>query len=195
MGRSQAEIDMEEQRAKEFMEDRFGLIVDDLVDAGRLAFQSFFLDPRGEYRAYSVADAKVRSEGWVVRDGGFLAIVEDPAGIELGGDFAGLDLPPIPLGGIVLTGNYNIQTTNPEGFPKGEIIVSYRSGMPMVANAWGEFVINCQISLDDFADGENSGKAQGMALVLPAPEGAGLAMSWRNVLTIGGLIPEPPFLE
>lgn len=194
MGRTDAEIAEEARKAKDFMAERFGLDVDALVAAGRLAFFPFQIDPRGQYRAYTVAGAKVGSEGWIVRDGGFAAAVLDPNGIEMGGKFAGSGLV-IPETGMVLAGVYNIQVTNPAGKPKGEVLVHYRSGMPMIPNDFGEFVINCQISLDEFGgdpvDGARGGKAQGMGLVLVDGAVPEMTLSWRNVVTADGLIVEP----
>jgi hypothetical protein len=183
MGRDAAEVEAEAERAKTYFAGRFGLDVDALEAAGRMRFFSFFLDPRGEYRAYTIAGRRPPVEGWVIRDGGFVAEVLDPAGVELGGDFANSGLPPVPMGGLLVYGNYNILATNKSGKRKREIVIGYRSDMPMVANSWGELVINCQLSLDDFAYGIHGGKAQGMGLVNPTPNG--LALSWRNVLTIG----------
>ncbi len=183
MGRDADEVEAEAARAKAYFVDRFGIDVDAMVAAGRMRFFSFFLDPRGEYRAYTVAGRRAPAEGWVVRDGGFIAEVVDPAGIELGGDFANSGLPPLPFGGLMLFGNYNILATGKNGKRQREMVISYRSGMPMIANGWGEFVINCELSLNDFASGVHGGKAQGMGLVLPGP--GGLTLSWRNVLTMG----------
>lgn len=185
MGRTDAQIDLEGQRAKDYFYARFGLNVDALVADGRLAFDSFMIDPRGEYRAYTKSGAKAPSEGWVVRDGGFIATVLDPNGIELGGEFQGAGLPPISPGGLILFGNYNILETKPNGKHGQAFSISYRSDMPMITNDWGELIVNCQISLDEFASGSHSGKAQGMGLVFAGP--GGLTLSWRNVLTIGGL--------
>ena len=185
MGRSQAEVDVERQRAKDYFLTRFGVDVDTLEADQRIVFSSFFLDPRGEYRAYTAANEKAPSEGWVVRDGGFVLTVLDPNGIELGGEFEGLGLPPIPAGGLLLYGDYNILISK-QGKKKSRTkVISYRSDMPMVANLWGELVVNCQISPDSFATNQHAGKAQGMGLVIPGA--TGLTLSWRNVLTLGGL--------
>ena len=181
MGRSTQEIDAEAARAKSYFKARFGVDVDALVASGRVRFFSFFLDPRGEYRAYTIAGVRIPADGWVVRDGGFAVEVLDPLGIELGGEFVGSGLPPVPPGGLLVFGNYNILATN--GNRSREVTISYRAEMPMIANSWGELVVNCQLSSDDFADGTNDGKAQGMGLVSAGP--AGLTLSWRNVLTIG----------
>ena len=183
MGRSTDQIQLEEARAKSYFNARFGMDVDALVAAGRARFFSFFLDPRGEYRAYTMAGQRVPAEGWVVRDGGFAFEVLDPLGVELGGEFVGAGLPPIPPGGLLVFGHYNILATNPAGNRERTVVISYRSDMPMVPNSWGEFVINCQLSTNDFASGTNDGKAQGVGLVIPGA--TGLSLSWRNVLTIG----------
>ena len=68
--------------------------------------------------------------------------------------------------------------------PKGEIIVDYRSAMPMIASDFGEFVINCRISTDAFDYGGRDGKARGMGLLLLNETVTEFTLSWRNVLTI-----------
>lgn len=61
----------------------------------------------------------------------------------------------------------------------------------MIANDFGEFVVNCQIPTDAFDDGARDGKAQGMEPVLVDETSLEMTLSWLNVLTIGGIIPEP----
>ena len=68
--------------------------------------------------------------------------------------------------------------------PKGEIIVDYRSAMPMIASDFEEFVINCQISTDAFDCGGRDGKARGMGLVLLNVTFTEMTVSWLNVMTI-----------
>ncbi len=186
MGRDAAATAAEAQRAKDYFLTRFGVDVDDLVAQGRMSFDDFFLDPRGEYRAYTIAGAKIHPDGWVVRDGGFVATVLDPAGVTLQGEFAGQGLIA-PPGGLLVWGSYNILAAAPSGQPRGEVVIDYRSHMPMIANTWEELVVNCQLSLDGFASGERSGKAQGMGTVALTPDFSGVTLSWRNVLTVGGL--------
>lgn len=186
MGRNLAEIAIEKQRAKDYFYSRFGVDTDVLVSEGRVLFSSFFLDPRGEYRAYTVAGRKVHADGWVVRDGGFVLTVIDPAGVEISGEFAGQNLI-IPADGLLVFGSYNIQATNKKGKPKDEIVFDYRSEMPMIANAWGELVVNCQISTDHFSGELLGGKAQGMGTVTLSSDFSGLVLNWRNVLSLGGL--------
>jgi hypothetical protein len=182
MGRDATEIDQEAAKAKEYFLDRFGIDVDNPALAGRVDFSSFYLDPRANYRIYTMAGEKIPAHGWEIRDGGFVALVIDPEGVELGGEFTGSGLAIQP-GGMLVYGNYNIQKTNSHGKPKGEIVYSYRSDMPMIVNDWGELVVNCQISIDGFTDGEHDGKAQGMGLPL-VPDAHGFTLSWRNVLTL-----------
>ena len=177
---SQAEIDAEIAKAKACLLAGFGLDADDPANAGRLVFFSFMLDPRINYRACTAAGRKVPSQGRVVRDGGFGIRVIDPAGFEPGGEFAGQIAPP---GDLAIFGNYNIEVTAPDGRPKDEIVISYRSDTPMSANAWGELVINCQISDNGFADGSNNGKAQGMGLPLGPSPGGSFEPNRRKLLT------------
>ena len=186
MGMDAAAIANEEQRAKDYFASRFGIDVGDLVASGRATFSSFFLDPRGEYRLYTKANRKVSSEGWVVRDGGFALTFLDPNGVPLGGEFDGLGLV-VPADSLLVWGSYNVQSTNPNGKNKEAIIYDYRSEMPMIANDWGELVVNCQLSITDFASNEKDGKAQGMGTVSLSSDFSGLVLNWRNVLTIGGL--------
>ncbi|MBT8079527.1 MAG: hypothetical protein KJO31_13190 [Gammaproteobacteria bacterium] len=186
MGRDAAEIAVEAQRAKDYFLSRFGVDVDALVAAGRMDFFSFYLDPRGDYRMYTLAGTRVPSRGWEVRDGGFAAMVTDPNGVELSGEFQGQGLV-MPPEGLLVWGSYNVLATNARKKPITEIVIDYRSEMPMIGNNWGELVVNCQLSLDAFQDGELSGKAQGMGTVIPTSDFSGLRLNWRNVLTLGGL--------
>lgn len=180
MKRTQGEIDTEVARAKAYWLTRFGLDADAPANIGRLVFFSWSMDPRVNYRVYTIAGMKLPSEGWAVRDGGFALQVIDPNGIELGGDMTGQVAPP---GALLLYGNYNIQKTKADGTPDGEIVIAYRSDTPMITNNWNELTINCQLSTDGFADGTNSGKAQGMGLPLtPTPQGT-FETNWRSVLT------------
>lgn len=188
MGRDEYETEQESLKARSYFANRFGVDVDNPANVGKIQFFSFYLDPRGNYRVYSMAKEAVPPRGWEIRDGGFAAMVIDPDGFELGGDFAGSGLV-MPPEGMLVYGNYNI-LARPEK-PRAhrtirrnrQIIYSYRSDMPMITNDWGELVVNCQISVDGFLDGELDGKAQGMGLPL-VPDQSGFTLSWRNVLTI-----------
>ena len=116
MGWTPTEIQAEEFAARAFFRKRFGLDVEKLEADGRIRVQGVYTDPRIEYRLFHLAGQKVPSAGWEVHDGAYLAIVTDPAGIELGGELTGVH---VPAGGYFVYGLYNIQKTLPNGKPSG----------------------------------------------------------------------------
>jgi hypothetical protein len=179
MKRSATEVDIERQKAVDYWKLRFGVDVYDPDLSGRIDFLSMYIDPRGDYRVYTIANKRVPSEGFEIRDGGFVMMVTDPQGITLGGDFSGQLLA---AGSMLVYGNYNIAVTNKQGKIKNEMIIWYRSHSPMIANAWGELSINCQVSLDNWQS-DNTGSASGLGQpLLVSPENT-LDLSWRNVVT------------
>ena len=179
MGRNPTEIAEEEEAAATFFMTRFGLDIGELLGTGRISLQSFFLDPRAEYRMYHLAGHRVPSEGWVVRDGGLLLLVLDPGGIDLGGEQAG---GHAPAGSMLVFGNYNVQTTRPNGKPAGEIVIRYKSVKPVTPLADGSTHFACEVGNDKLG----SGLAQGLMANVSRPDGT-LKLNIRNVLTFPGL--------
>ncbi len=178
MGWDAAEIAAEEAAARLFFLERFGIDVDELVVSGRISYFPFTIDPRIEYRVYHLAGHRVPAGGWEVRDGGFLVVVVDPEGIELGGEFAG---ERAVAGSAMAIGAYNIQTTRPNGRPGEDIVIRYKTPRPSIP-VEGPIGFFCEIENDAWG----SGLAQGFLFHIPLPDGR-LQFNIRNVLTFPGL--------
>ena len=69
MGRDDQAIEAERDAADSYFQEMFG----DLYISGSL--KSFAVDPRDEYRAYYISGISVPPDGWIVRNGGFGAIL------------------------------------------------------------------------------------------------------------------------
>lgn len=178
MGWTAAEIVAEEAAAKLFFLERFGLDVDALIAEGRVDYIPFSIDPRIDYRMVHLAGRRVPSEGWPVRDGGFLVVATDPAGIPLGGEQAG---ETMPAGASVVYGYYNVLTRRPNGRPGREIVIHYTSPRPSLpVDGPVGFICDAEV------DGLPTGRAQGVISREPLPDGR-IVFSVRNVLTFPGL--------
>ena len=179
MGRDQGTIDALTDQAALFYLTRFGIDVHAPENSGRITFIPFMLDPRLEYRAYVVSGMKAPEEGWVVRDGGWIMIINDPTGYELGGDFTGVTAP---AGSMFFYGEYNIDT----GKHDKNIVISYRAGSPAITNAVGLLPFSCEIALQpiiaNFPNG-TEGLAQGIAKALIPDSNGFLNANVRNTLT------------
>lgn len=178
MGRSPAEILTEEEAARDFFRSRFGADVDDPANAGRLFMTSFMMDPRVLYRVYTWGGRNAPPQGWEVRDGGIFVTVTDPAGFLLGGDFAGLH---VPVGTLLFFGNYNFLVTHPNGKPREELVLRYRSVAPVVPNPDG-LMIQCELEHPDWG----LGLAQVFYTTVPRNDGR-TRVNLRNVMTFPGL--------
>ncbi|MGE0760806.1 MAG: hypothetical protein AB7O38_27600, partial [Pirellulaceae bacterium] len=139
MGRSAEEMDAQEALARQFFEQRFGLVEGDGVTVA-----SFTFNPAHNYRAYTISGESVPAEGWVVRDGGFSATVTAAGGVSLGGEFEGTHAPQ---GTRVVFGDYNILVTAPgrsgEQREEREIVLHYRSGDPLMVDQFGVMHFTC----------------------------------------------------
>lgn len=196
MQRDAATIDALEAQAADFYLTRFGVDVHDPANAGRILFRRFMLDPRLEYRAYHVSGHKAPSEGFVVRDGGWVMITLDPAGYTLGGEFAGTTVAP---GTMFFYGEYNI-AINKRGRGhrrSGEdehhggrhirpMVISYRAGSPVEANQAGNVSFSCELSdkplTQNFPTGVD-GLAQGFGGPLAPDANGNIQANIRNALT------------
>jgi hypothetical protein len=87
-----------------------------------------------------------------MRDGGFALVAVNPAGVTLGGDFAGLT---VPAGTVLAFGFYKIQIPAPgPGAPAPEpIVFHYRSADPMLTTSVGTAVLGCEIFSDELGSG------------------------------------------
>lgn len=171
MGRSEAEMDANRQEALAFFEQRFGFNgeTDENIE-----FMPFMFDPRNEYRAYSITGRDVPPEGWVIRDGGWMATVKSPDGIDLGGEFEGTH---VPEGAFFVFGDYNIDV--PDGEP---IIIHYQSGSAILPSEEG-IAFRCELTHPEWGEG----LAQGV-MTEPQPLDDGrVQANVRNILTFPGL--------
>lgn len=147
MGRTDSEIEAANVEADEYFEKRFG--------PGLPSAMPFGLDPREEYRAYVSSGEEVPSEGWVVRDGGFMLMFSEET--TLYGEYGGEEGKTIPAGSMLVYGEYNIDRT-----PSGEepLIIHYRSASPVVMNPYEPgFKFDCIIISEEFG----TGRAQGLS--------------------------------
>lgn len=156
MGRDDAAIAAERARADAYFAAEFG----SLYTPGSLA--AFGQDPRTQYRAYFISGEDVPPEGWLVRDGGFRAMLSD--------------------GGMVVFGNYSIDVTEKK---KSEpIIIHYESADPIYPQADGSLLFRCRVTSEDFDD-FGGGLAQGISDPQQLADGRTLT-NIRNVLTFPG---------
>ena len=127
MGRSDEEIAQEKAAAMEYLERMFG--------PGLPEPMAFGLDPRNEYRVYFISGMDVHSEGWVVRDGGFMVMI--PGDTMLYGEWGGPGGKFVPGGSFLVFGDYNIDVMGPGKSGKHPsyvkpIIIHYQSAEPIV---------------------------------------------------------------
>ncbi len=179
MGRSDAEIEAERAAAEAYFEQQFGETLGEVF--------AFGVDPRDEYRAYSITGMRVPPEGWVVRDGGFrLDIQDDGSGGEtLHGEYGGEEGKWVPAGSLVVFGEYNIDVKKPNGKEDpNDIIIHYESAEPIIPTEDGLF-FRCHLSSDSFDD-HGGGLAQGVSAAQTTADGLKVA-NVRNILTFPGL--------
>lgn len=174
MQRTPAEIAANRAAALDYFADRFGLEgADNHPD---LAFFGFYADPRIEYRAYVVSGRKVPAEGWEVHDGGWIALVTNPAGTTLGGAFPGRH---VPVNTVFSFGDYSIEVTKPgKGGPQPPPIeIAYRCNHPLVLTFTGGEVFDCALTSAEFGEG------LGQGVTTPLIEDGILRPNGRTVLT------------
>jgi hypothetical protein len=145
MGRSDEEIAEVHAEADAYFEKQFG---PNLPSAMPFAF-----DPRDEYRVYVSSGEEVPSEGWVIRDGGFMVmLMEDTV---LYGEYGGEQGKFVPAGSMLVYGDYNIDRT-PSG--KDPMIIHYHSAAPIMMHPYEPgFKIDCTIISEEFGIGRAQG--------------------------------------
>jgi len=173
MGRDDAAMAAERMAADRYFTNTFGTRY---IPGSLMAFG---VDPRVGYTAYVVSGASVPEEGWVVRDGGFQAILTD--------------------GTMVVYGDYNIRMTHPgdrddrkddryrdrrRKDPK-PIIIHYESADPIHFHPDGSIYFRCRLRSNSFHD-FGGGLAQGVSAPQTLPDGRTVS-NIRTVLTFPGL--------
>jgi hypothetical protein len=161
MGRDHAAIAAERSAADAYFQATFG----SLYTPGSLG--AFGLDPRVGYTAYVISGENVPPDGWVVRDGGFMATLTD--------------------GTLVVYGDYSIQAMRPgrAGRLADPIIIHYESVDPIHPHPDGSGYFRCRLSSRSFFD-FGGGLAQGMFANQTLPDGR-VVTNIRNILTFPGL--------
>jgi hypothetical protein len=161
MGRDDAAIGAERAAADAYFAATFaGLYVPGSLEA-------FGLDPRVGYTTYFISGENVPPEGWVVRDGGFMATLTD--------------------GSFVVYGDYNIEALGPgrSGRIADPIIIHYESVDPIHNHPDGSGYFRCRLFSGSFND-FGGGLAQGMFANQMLPDGR-VVTNIRNILTFPGL--------
>ena len=161
MGRDDQAIEAERDAADSYFQEMFG----DLYISGSL--KSFAVDPRDEYRAYYISGMCVPPDGWIVRNGGFGAILFN--------------------GGIVFYGDYNIKVANwGEEAPDPEpIIIHYESVEPIYPTPSGILFFRYRLHSESFDD-FGGGIAQGIFATRRHPDGVRTVADIHNILTFPG---------
>ncbi|MFT7560032.1 MAG: hypothetical protein ACI93R_001947 [Flavobacteriales bacterium] len=173
MGYSDEQIDQNRLDAIDFFQERFGL---DAVNDPRLYLTGFQIDPAADYRAVLASGNEKTRNGYPILDGGWAVAVVDPAGIELGGEFAGTVVPAGTM--FAAGGSYVLKRDR--GYGHSDIIIDYQSRGPMQPVGTGG-VINCEVTSAEFG----KGVAWGYFEFHPLANGQ-VAAQVRNVVTFPG---------
>ncbi len=186
---SEEEIESHKEGAKQYFMDQFGLDVDSLAAQGRIDFGDFSLNPDYQYRVQIASGKGPNDEGWIIRDGGYIAVVIDPAGIELGGNSEGLHAN---MFNAYLYGDYNVLVTNSGSQPKEEMIIQFRSTEAAKINADGSMDFRCAVFNEEFGEGV----AYGSTILKPMLDGklrgnGRTVVSWPSLSPIS-FFPESP---
>ncbi|MBE9049168.1 hypothetical protein IQ243_01870 [Nostocales cyanobacterium LEGE 11386] len=151
-----AQVEAQRQEAMAFFTQKFRINLQNTAD---YLFTAFAVNPLLNYRVYVAAGEKVPNEGWIIRDGGWAVIVNNPNGITLDSG------SHVPFGSMFVFGDYNILTTERErgsrvwgrGRQFREINISYRSFAPIIPTEDGSFYFRCDAFSVDFGPGQARG--------------------------------------
>lgn len=169
LNRTHREIAQNKADAINFFESRFGVSVID----PKVHFMGYEVLPEVQYRAVIITGENTPSSGWPVHDGGWMAVVMDPQGLDLGGEFAGTH---VPAGTMFVFGNYLISKRS------APILLNYQAKKPIIPDFTGAFEVACEI----FSAKYGNGQAVGGTLPVILPNGQ-MLINTRNVITF------PPF--
>ena len=177
MERTESEIVAHRQRALDFFQERFGIDGENNPD---VLFTAYEVNPENEIRAVIISHKKVPHDGWTLGDGGFMAIVTNPAGTMLGGEFSGMH---VAANTAVVFGEYKIMRDGHGSKDEDPMIIRYRSKEPLAFTQFGS-VIRCELDSDDFGSGFNGGMLGPVFL-----EGGLIQPNIKSVLTFPPLGP------
>jgi hypothetical protein len=143
MGRRDEEIEEVRQAALDFFAERYG--VDPISNTEDFYFTGYQIDPRIDYRAYTVSGEAAPAEGWETFDGGYLVVVTNPEGVTLGGEYEGIH---IKAGALLVSGEYKIIRDG----GKEPLVFRYRSVQPST-----DGLIRCEFENDKYGAGLGGG--------------------------------------
>jgi hypothetical protein len=181
MKRSPREIAAFKTLAKQYFLDQYGLDFfhaqtvngNDMIDGAVL--NTFMANPAVGYRAYTVSGENVPSEGWEVRDGGYMVTFTKDT--LLHGAYGGIQGKVTAAGTIIFYGEYNIVV--PGGNP---IVIQYEDPMPMMIDMQMGMSIDCDLHSKEWGDGKAMGL---MGMAMPQSDGK-VMVPVRNILTFEG---------
>ncbi|MGE3885493.1 MAG: hypothetical protein AB7H81_03605 [Vicinamibacterales bacterium] len=179
-GRNDAEIAEHRAEAAEYFLARFGLDFRGTdADSGAVFFG--FMDARrNNYRAYTISEDRVPSEGYLVDGGGWMFMVTNPAGVMLHGQYGGAAGLWVPPGTAGVFGEYVVHRTAGEsGQPREPIVMRFQSERPIISRADG--VVSFQCALRHPVWGE--GVAEGVAVPPKVLPDGRIQVAVRNVVT------------
>ncbi|MCP5245667.1 MAG: hypothetical protein H6937_06890 [Burkholderiales bacterium] len=145
LGLSDQEIENKQQAAIEFLEQRFGI---DVNNPG-VIFTGFQIDPTINFKAIMMTGEGKENNpgnGFPILEGGFIAVVVDPSGIDLAGEFAGVHAPAGTM--LAAEGTYIIQ----RGKKYEDIVIRFQSRGPNFPVGTG-LIINCELFHPEWGEG------------------------------------------
>lgn len=155
MGRNDEEIDIFKEMALNFFDQRFGF---DAENDPSIFFTAYEVNPLNKIRAVTVSLEKVPQQGWIVHDGGFMAMVVNPAGTTLGGEFNGVNVSPntaFVFGEYKVVREFDKKDKN-KTEEKDSFVIRYRSKEPLTFGPFGS-VVRCELDSNEFGPGFNGG--------------------------------------
>src|SRR5262249_21150771 len=187
LGRNDTEIAQVRAEALQFFNHRFGIA--DADTNPDVSFTYVYVDVSVEYRVHAIGGERVPAIGFPNHDGSWTVIVTNPAGITLGGEFAGVHAP---AGTAMAFGNYAFQRVQPDKpmcatgiYPapndprrRHMIRMHYESRNPIFIG----FDASRHFSCDIFSDDLGQGLAQGLDSPIVALDGS-TQLNIRNVIT------------
>jgi hypothetical protein len=123
-------------------------------------------NPGANYRASTISGETVPTEGWMVRDGGW--IVALTADMMLRGEYGGAAGTHVPAGAIVVFGDYSIkvQRARSQAPPHATeaIVIHYESGFAISLNADGVMTFQRALEHPEWGAGWARGVVEGKTI-------------------------------
>ncbi|MDQ2987270.1 MAG: hypothetical protein M3R13_11245 [Armatimonadota bacterium] len=169
MGRSPAQIAQNKAAAEAFFLQRYGL---DFTQTAPNAMgvesisgamlSGFRLNPKANYRAYTISEERVPGQGWEVRDGGWSVVLEGDQLVF--GEYGGASGKLVKDGAMIVFGDYNIAADRPGRHNDRPIIIQYFSGSPIIADMDGVTSFVCDVAHPQWGAGKARGLVEGRTI-------------------------------